>query len=263
MNRLFLVDAFTKEANRGNPAAVVILDENRTDAWMQKVAAEMNLSETAFLKKEAGSWGLRWFTPTIEIDLCGHATLASAFVLWSEGIVPGNQKLQFDTLSGRLTASKNDTWITLDFPTLAPTVCDEPKGLREALGLTEAPSYVGINSAGFLLVNIGNQDKVRLLTPDIEKLKALEPRAVIVTAKGTGKTDFVSRFFGPKIGVNEDPVTGAAHCLLGPYWKKKLKKPEMRAYQSSKRGGFVRVRPEEERTFISGEAVLVSRGELP
>lgn len=262
MSRLFLVDSFTKEAFRGNPAAVVILEEDRPDAWMQNVAFEMNLSETAFLKKEGEAWRLRWFTPTVEIDLCGHATLASAFVLWNEGIVPETETLNFDTLSGRLSATKKESWITLDFPTLAPEPCAPPKGLKEALGLTTNPDYVGINSARFLLVDISDQDRVRLLAPDFVKLAKLEPRAVIVTAKGTGKTDFVSRFFGPNVGVNEDPVTGAAHCMLGPYWKKKLGKDEMKAYQSSKRGGFVRVRPETDRTYLSGEAVLISRGEL-
>ena len=261
MSRYLIVDSFTSRPFRGNPAAVVLLEERRDDEWMRHVAREMNLSETAFLLREGEGFNLRWFTPAVEIDLCGHATLASAHALWQESLVPSDRAISFSTLSGILTARPRGGAIELDFPTLPPTSVEAPTGMLAALGLVEAPVYIGVNASRFFVVRVRDERVVRELSPDFAALAAVDARAVIVTASGSS-TDIVSRFFCPRLGMNEDPVTGAAHCTLGPYWKQELGRSDLTAFQASVRGGFVNVRVEGERTFLSGQSVTVARGQL-
>jgi predicted PhzF superfamily epimerase YddE/YHI9 len=257
---LFHVDAFTNKPFAGNPAAVCILTEHRDDVWMQNVAREMNLSETAFLQKRSDGFDLRWFTPTVEVNLCGHATLASAHVLWENGILKENQQARFHTRSGILTAERKDKWIELDFPVLPDNRIAIPKRLGKILGAR--PSYVGRNRMDYL-AEVGSEKIVRKMKPDFAQLAELPCRGLIVTAPAASKPyDFVSRFFAPRVGINEDPVTGSAHCCLGPYWQRRLRKNEFLAQQVSPRGGIIRVRVGNRRVNISGEAVTVLRGEL-
>lgn len=254
------VDAFTDRPYAGNPAAVCVLDAPRDARWMQDVAAEMNLSETAFLERRDDGWGLRWFTPETEVDLCGHATLASAHVLWQDGHLGPEDEARFHTRSGVLTASRAGAWIRMDFPAKPPTEpVDETAELAEALG---ADVVYAARSAFDWLVEIGSERAVRALRPDLAYIGRLPARGVIVTAPGTGDFDFVSRFFAPRVGVPEDPVTGSAHCVLTPYWSRKLGRREMVGYQASRRGGVVRVRDAGDRTELMGQAVTVLRGEL-
>jgi PhzF family phenazine biosynthesis protein len=255
------VDAFADRPFAGNPAAVCVLDRPREAGWMQHVALEMNLSETAFLERRGDGYSLRWFTPACEVDLCGHATLASAHVLWQDGHLPPDAEARFHTRSGVLTARRDGDWIWLDFPSLPPTPAPQPPaGLAGALGA--APVFVG-NSRFDLLVEVGSEAAVRALRPDPRALRTLGARGVIVTARGEADGfDFVSRFFAPGAGVDEDPVTGSAHCVLTPYWAAKLGKAEMTAYQASARGGVVRVRLAGGRVHLGGRAVTVLRGEL-
>jgi predicted PhzF superfamily epimerase YddE/YHI9 len=254
------VDAFTAVPFRGNPAAVLVLDEERDDGWMQDVAREMNLAETAFLRPGTESWGLRWFTPVREVDLCGHATLASAHVLWETGRLAADEPARFDTRSGRLGARRAGEWIELDFPLERPVAVDAPPGLLEALGVRARA--VGRNRMDYL-VEVGSAAEVRSVVPDITRLRDVEARGVIVTASADdGEHDFVSRFFAPRVGVDEDPVTGSAHCALAPYWAERLGRAEMVAYQASARGGVVRVRVNGDRVILGGQAVTVLRGEL-
>ncbi len=263
--QIYQVDAFTTEPFRGNPAAVCLLGDGRPDSWMQSVAAEMNLAETAFVERLEGreeAFGLRWFTPTVEVDLCGHATLASAHVLWEVG--ENATQLSFGTRSGRLTATRSEGGIQLDFPADPVSALDPPPhGLAEALGVQ--PVGVG-RGRSFYLAELADAATVRNLTPDIVAVAALDVTGVIVTAPGDGESDFVSRFFAPKLGIDEDPVTGAAHCCLAPYWKDRLGGDEGRAtlvgYQASARGGFVGVEVHEGRVLLTGHAVTVMRGEL-
>ncbi|MHC4933682.1 MAG: PhzF family phenazine biosynthesis protein [Planctomycetota bacterium] len=247
------VDAFTSEPFRGNPAAVCILSEPRQDAWMQAVAAEMNLSETAFLLREGDGWRLRWFTPTVEVDLCGHATLASAHVLLEQ-----DGEVRFLTKSGTLSARRSGGWIELDFPSLPAEPATEPVGLVEALGAV--PVCVGKSRFDFI-VELESEEAVRALRVDVARLRKVEARGVIVTSRGR-EYDFVSRFFAPRAGVDEDPVTGSAHCCLAPYWSELLGKTEMTGYQASARGGVVQVRLSGDRVILRGQAVTVLRGEL-
>lgn len=256
--RLLHVDAFTSEAFQGNPAAVCLLDRERDEAWMQKVAAEMNLSETAFLLPAGDAFSLRWFTPAIEVALCGHATLASAHALWSEGIAD-DETLRFQTKSGVLTAQRNGDWIELDFPATLEQRCDPPPVLLESLGITN-PVYVGRNQFDYL-VEVESEDAVRALAPDHARLRTIDVRGVMVTSRSSDY-DFVSRFFAPGSGIDEDPVTGSAHCCLTPYWSARLGKKEMTAFQASKRGGVVRVRLAGDRVKLGGRAVTVLRGAL-
>ena len=256
----FHVDAFTNKPFAGNPAAVCMLVEHRDDVWMQNVAREMNLPETAFLQKRAKEFDLRWFTPTVEIDLCGHATLASAHVLWENGILNENEQARFHTRSGVLIAERKDEWIELDFPTLPDNKVAMPKRLVKVLGAR--PSYVGKNRMDYI-AEVGSEKIVRKMKPDFSQLADLPCRGLIVTAPATSKPyDFVSRFFAPRVGINEDPVTGSAHCCLGPYWQRRLGKNEFLAQQVSTRGGIIRVRVSNRRVYIGGEAVTVLRGEL-
>lgn len=256
--KLFQIDAFTSEAFRGNPAAVCLLDRERDASWMQDVAAEMNLSETAFLLALDDGYSLRWFTPAVEVALCGHATLASAHALWEEH---GLASARFHTKSGLLTAERNGDLIELDFPATREERADAPEGLLESLGI-DAPLYVGKNKFDYL-VEVASEDIVRKLDPDHAQLRRIPVRGVIVTSRATMEgADFVSRFFAPGSGVDEDPVTGSAHCCLTPYWSAKLGKEAMTAYQASQRGGFVYVQLAGDRVKLRGHAVTVLRGEL-
>ena len=258
--RIVQVDAFTDTPFHGNPAAVCVLPDERDAAWMQAVAAEMNLSETAFLVKRADGFGLRWFTPAVEVDLCGHATLASAHVLWEDRHLAREAQARFHTKSGLLTADRSGEWIELDFPVKRATPAAAPPGLAEALGA--APKYVGKNQFDYL-VEVDSEDTVRALAPDHTALAKLPVRGVIVTSRAsTPGFDFVSRFFAPGSGIAEDPVTGSSHCALGPFWGARLGKTQMLAYQASARGGVVRVRLAGERVALGGQAVTVLRGEL-
>ena len=264
---LFQVDAFTAEPFAGNPAAVCLLDREVAPGWMQQVAAEMNLSETAFVRP-AGSgddaaFGLRWFTPAAEVELCGHATLASAHVLWSEGRVPVGRPLRFRTLSGELGASDRDGTIELDFPATPPDPADPPAGLLEALGVpARTVSWVGRSRFDHLL-ELGSEAAVRGLDPDFRRLRELSTRGVIATAVSEAEEfDFVSRFFAPAVGIDEDPVTGSAHCTLGPFWAGLLGRADLTGFQASRRGGVVRTRAAGDRVLLGGQAVTVLRGEL-
>jgi PhzF family phenazine biosynthesis protein len=259
--RLLHIDAFTDRPFKGNPAAVCLLDRERDAAWMQSVGAEMNLSETAFLVPRDDGWSLRWFTPTVEVDLCGHATLASAHALWSESLLDPADIARFHTRSGLLTASLNNDWIELDLPTTPETRSDPPAGLLESLGVSK-PSYVGRNKFDYI-VEVESEDAVRALKPNHAELRKIPVRGVIVTSRAAnGKYDFVSRFFAPGSGIDEDPVTGSAHCCLTPYWAPKLGKNELIAYQASPRGGMMRVRLNGDRVCLSGRAVTIMRGRL-
>lgn len=253
--RLYQADSFTTTPFAGNPAAVCLLDEAADETWMRQVAAEMNLSETAFLHPIGDAWSLRWFTPAVEVKLCGHATLASAHIMWSEGIVPNDRPLHFDTLSGRLTATPHERGIMLDFPATTAVPVAVPAGLLEALGL--AADFVGKNQYDYL-VEVKSADTVRAVGPDFGALKKLGVRGVMVTARSDSpEYDFISRFFAPGAGIDEDPVTGSAHCTLAPYWSAKLGKTEMRAYQASRRGGQVEVELAGDRVRLIGRAVTV------
>lgn len=257
---LFQVDAFTDRPFSGNPAAVCVLTSPQPDNWMQAVAAEMNLSETAFLVEEGDGYRLRWFTPKVEVDLCGHATLASAHVLWTEGRLPVDQTISFHTKSGLLKAVRRDGLIELDFPLDPPSATSPPPDLLPALGA--AADYVGKGKFDFL-VEVASEDVVRSMTPDFARLAEIEVRGFIVTARSSSPDyDFVSRFFAPWAGINEDPVTGSAHCCLAPYWQVRLGKSEMTAFQASARGGVVRVRIEGDRVLLGGQAVTILKGNL-
>lgn len=254
------VDAFTSVPFAGNPAAVCILPDPQDDDWMQKVAREMNLSETAFLLKQEDGFNLRWFTPAVEVDLCGHATLASAHVLWSEGHCPPEQSVRFHTRSGVLTAKQQGDWIELDFPAIPSRDVQILPGLIKALNVPIREVYE--NSIGYL-VEVDSEKCVRVVQPKFELLCTLPAQGVIVTSRGDQSGyDFVSRYFAPAIGIDEDPVTGAAHCCLGPFWRDRLNKTEFFAYQASDRGGEVKVRCEGDRVILGGQAVTVLRGEL-
>jgi PhzF family phenazine biosynthesis protein len=255
-----VVDAFTDRPFAGNPAAVCLLPAPAEARWMQQVAAEMNLSETAFLDRRADGFGLRWFTPTVEVDLCGHATLASAHVLWEAGHLSRDQAARFHTRSGLLTAESRGDWIELDFPAKPAEPCAAPADLALALG---APlRFVGRNGFDYL-VEVETEEALRALRPDHRRLAELPVRGVIVTARSaTPEFDFVSRFFAPGSGVAEDPVTGSAHCCLGPFWGNRLGKAELCAYQASRRGGVVRIGLAGERVKLRGQAVTVLRGEF-
>jgi PhzF family phenazine biosynthesis protein len=254
------VDAFASQAFAGNPAAVCILPKAPDERWMRDVAREMNLSETAFLVAQDGGYNLRWFTPAVEVDLCGHATLASAHVLWEEGHLAAGAQARFHTRSGLLLAERKGDWIEMDFPAKMEEAADPPADLAGALGLT--PVYVGRNQFDYL-VEVESAVALRAARPDHGVLRKLPVRGIIVTARSdTPEFDFISRFFAPGSGIDEDPVTGSAHTCLGPYWCKRLGKTEFVAYQASARGGVVRVRCAGDRVFLGGQAVTVLRGEL-
>lgn len=257
---IYQVDAFTDTPFRGNPAAVCILPKPADEAWMQDVAREMNLSETAFLHRVENGFHLRWFTPTLEVELCGHATLASAHILWQIGLLAPEERARFHTLSGLLTADRKEEEIELNFPATPDEPTSPPEGLVEALGV--APRYVGQSQHDYL-VEVDSEEVVRRLKPDLAVLRELSVRGIMVTsAAESTEYHFVSRFFAPGAGIDEDPVTGSAHCCLGPFWSRRLGKDELVAYQASARGGVVRVRVDGERVRLGGRAVTVLRGEL-
>jgi PhzF family phenazine biosynthesis protein len=257
---LYQVDAFTDKAFAGNPAGVCLLDTNRPDVWMQALAAELKHSETAFLLPESDGYRLRWFTPGAEVDLCGHATLASAHILFSTGRVEADSVIRFFTRSGVLTAHLNGGWIELNFPATTAKAALPPDGLLEAVGIRQA-RFVGKNDYDYL-VEIEDEALVRSLKPDFRALKTIPIRGVIVTAPSSGNYDFVSRFFAPYVEVDEDPVTGSAHCTLTPYWSAKLGKDRFTAYQASARGGVVRTRLEGDRVALGGQAVTIYEASL-
>lgn len=257
---LFQVDAFTDKPFKGNPAAVCILPEAFDEAWMQNVAMEMNLSETAFLHKRQDGFRLRWFTPSVEVDLCGHATLASAHVLWESRILKPDEQGRFHTRSGLLTAKRRDDWIELDFPAEPEDEAPIPSELVNAIGVS--PKYTGRNRFDYLL-EVESEKVVREIRPDFKLLASVPARGIIITSiSDSDEYDFVSRFFAPAVGINEDPVTGSAHCCLGPFWKKRLNKNNFTAYQASSRGGVVRVNVKDNRVLLGGQAVTVFKGEL-
>ena len=255
------VDAFTDRPFRGNSAAVCWLEQDVPDSWMQSVAAEMNLSETAFVRRGAHGFELRWFTPTVEVDLCGHATLATAHALWSAGIAETARPLHFHTRSGVLTCMPASDFIEMDFPALPATEAPPPPGLLEALGV-DAPEFVGRTKFDYLVV-LDSLEAVLALCPNFRKLEEVPTRGVIVTARlEDPRFDFLSRFFAPSVGVDEDPVCGSAHCCLGPFWSERLGKRDLLAFQASQRGGIVGVRVQANRVVLRGRAVTVLAGKL-
>jgi PhzF family phenazine biosynthesis protein len=258
---LFHIDAFADAAFSGNPAAVCLLDGREPDAqWMQALAAEMNLSETAFVRREGREWSLRWFTPAVEVDLCGHATLATAHALLLEGQLGREETGRFHTRSGVLTAAFDGDLIELDFPSTIAQRCEAPSELVEGLGVQ--PMRVLRNQFDYL-VELASEADVRTLQPDAAMLRRLPVRGIIVTSRAsTAGFDFVSRFFAPASGIDEDPVTGSAHCALGPYWMPRLNKPTLVAHQASRRGGTLRVTVAGDRVRLAGRAVTVFRGAL-
>ena len=258
--RIAQVDAFTSEPFAGNPAAVCVLPEPRDERWMQAVAREMNVPATTFLVERADGFELRWFTATVELELCGHGTLASAHILWEQGHLKPAEPARFHTRSGLLTATREREWIELDFPAEPEVPATAPADLARALGVT--PKYVGRNRLDYL-VELQSEEAVRTLTPDLRSLEMITTRGIAVTSvAGSAEYDFVSRLFAPAAGIDEDPVTGSAHCCLGPFWQRRLGKDELVGYQASSRGGRVRVRPLGERVRLGGQAVTVLRGEL-
>jgi PhzF family phenazine biosynthesis protein len=263
--RILQVDAFTSRPFAGNPAAVCVLPEAAPEQWMRDVAREMNLSETAFIvpssrTPEEDGYHLRWFTPAVEVDLCGHATLAGAHVLWEEKHLRGEVQARFHTRSGLLLADRRGDWIELDFPATPPAIAAPPPHLLDALGTTS--KFVGKTQFDYFL-EVESEAVVRELSPDYTALRKFGVRGVIVTARSSSPDfDFVSRFFAPGAGVDEDPVTGSAHCALGPYWSERLGKAALSGYQASARGGIVRVCARGDRVILGGQAVTVLRGEL-
>lgn len=261
---LYQVDAFTDRPFAGNPAAICLLAKEDA-SWMQSVAAEMNLAETAFVRpldvnQREDGYSLRWFTPTIEVSLCGHATLASAHVLFATGAAPPNETIRFHTLSGVLTAKRTGELIELDFPATPPQETTPPPGLLEALGL-ETAAYVGKTSLDTYLV-VTEPDVLHSLAPDFRALATIAHGVIVTAGSDDDRFDFLSRFFAPAAGIDEDPVTGSAHCALAPYWSARLNKEKLVGYQASKRGGTVYVQPRGDRVLLAGHAVTVLKGEL-
>ena len=255
---VFQVDAFTDQPFIGNPAAVCLLMEEKSDEWMLNVAREMNCSETAFLlNKEEDIFEV--VQPQSRSGLCGHATLASAHVLWEKELFPGMEILFF-TKGGLLTAQYKEGWIELNFPAIEEKKVFPSEILLDALKVPVL--YVGKSKYDYL-VEIETEEILKDMNPDFETLKIAVPRGVIVTCQSDRpEFDFISRFFVPSLGINEDPVTGSAHCVLGPYWQKKLNKSELIAYQASERGGVIKVKIEDDRVYISGKAVTITDGVL-
>jgi predicted PhzF superfamily epimerase YddE/YHI9 len=258
--RIVQVDAFTSEPFRGNPAGVCVLDRWAPEAWMQAVAAEMNLSETAFLVRYGAGFEIRYFTPAIEVPLCGHATLASAHLLWEEGVVPPGEMIALQAKGGELAAYREGEWVRLDFPAIPASETEVPKGLSEALGAEVLGAYQSWENG--YLVELNGVTAVRDLEPDFTRLRQFGPINVTAVGDVEQGCDFVSRFFAPSLGIDEDPVTGVAHCSLAPFWAERLGKDEMVGHQLSQRGGVVRVRARGERVDILGQAVTVMRGEI-
>jgi PhzF family phenazine biosynthesis protein len=278
--RYFVVDAFTNRRFTGNPAAIVPLATWQPDAWLQNVAMEMNLSETAYIVPNRAGFDLRWFTPKAEVDLCGHATIAAAIVLAQLGQLPAGGSVAFSTRSGVLTAVRRGSRIQLDFPALTVQACEPPPALLAALGV--AARFVGRGKFDYL-VEVESESVVRGIAPDFKQLATVDCRGVIVSARSdsaicdtansntaqgkdnqtsTPEFDFISRFFAPALGIDEDPVTGSAHCVLAPYWGARLGKAAMVGYQASSRGGTVYVETRGDRVLLEGEGVIFATGEL-
>ncbi len=260
VEKIFQVDAFTSEPFRGNPAGVVLLSKERLSEWMLEFAMEMNLSETAFLTRlEPATFNLRWFTPAVEVDLCGHATLASAHVLFSEGLVKQDEII-FKSRSRILKAYQRDGWIELDFPAFKLQPIKMTADLHFALGLNPVSAF---ESDVNLLLELKTFQEVQEFKPDFSKLILLPYQGLIITSRMEGSVfDFASRYFAPRAGINEDPVTGSAHCSLAPFWSSRLGKNELNAFQASARGGELRVRLSGNRVFILGQAVTIFDGVL-
>lgn len=258
--KIIQVDAFTSRPFSGNPAAVCVMEKPAEESWMQSVANEMNLSETAFLHPEKDGYRLRWFTPTTEVDLCGHATLASAHVLFEDGHVAKGSDITFHTRSGALGARQSEGKIELKFPTTPAKEVNAPEKLLKALGIQAL--WTGQTTHDFL-IEVDSEETLRGVAPNFAELVKFDTRGVIVTsASQTDKYDFLSRYFAPAFGINEDPVTGSIHCALGKYWSQKLGKTSLNAYQASSRGGEISVTVAGEQTILVGAAVTVMRGEL-
>jgi PhzF family phenazine biosynthesis protein len=255
--KMYQVDAFADQLFKGNPAAVCLPDEPIGDGIMQKIAAENNLSETAFVIKTEGIPVIRWFTPKVEVDLCGHATLATAHVFYHHLGFTGNE-LSFSSKSGILKIRKENDLLILDFPSEKPRRTDLPPMLAESLGIYPVESLIG--KTDYLLV-YDHREQIETMKPDFVKMGTVAARGVIVTAKGDS-VDFVSRFFGPRVGINEDPVTGSAHTKLIPYWSERLGKKELSALQLSERGGSLMCRDKGDRVEIGGKAVTYFEGEV-
>ncbi len=264
--KLFQVDAFASEPFSGNPAAVVVLTKMKDEAWMQKVAQEMNLSATAFVAPHEDpfkrAWRLRWFTPSAELPLCGHGTLSAAYILWTEGYLRPDLPAVFDTNAGKLSATYElGTWITLDFPTILTETVEPPAGLFDALGIESAVAVA--RNERYVIVEVDSAETVRTLTPNHAALARLNMRGAIVTTRhDDGQHDIISRYFAPAVGIPEDPVTGSAHCCLAPYWATKLNKTKLLAHQASARSGSLKLALNGDRVKISGKAAIVFRGEL-
>lgn len=254
---LYQVDAFADRLFVGNPAAVCPLARWLDEDLLQAIAAENNLSETAFLVPDGERFALRWFTPLVEVDLCGHATLAAAYVVF-RFLRPKMDEVAFDTRSGELRVRRAGDWLHMDFPAWPPAPCPAPEALLRGMS---APSSV-LRAPQYYLARYESEAEVRALSPDMEALKALDLIAVIATAPGTGEADFVSRVFAPRAGVPEDPVTGSAHSVLAPYWAARLGKPRLLARQLSRRGGKLLCTLHGERVEIAGQAVLYLSGEI-
>src|SRR5262245_12873495 len=256
----FIVDAFTDRSFAGNPAAVVPLEEWKDDRWLRNVAMEMNLSDTAFLVAREDGFDLRWFTPSAEVELCGHATLASAVVLAELGKLADRASIRFSTRSGALPVERHGSVFLMDFPALTVVPTQPPPGLLESF--ENDPQYVGQGKYDFL-IEFESEEAVRSIAPDFNELASVKCRGVVVTAKSDDpQFDFVSRFFAPAVGINEDPVTGSAHCLLAPYWAPRLGKTKMVGCQTSRRGGVVQVELRGERVTLGGEGVVFARGRI-
>lgn len=254
---LHVCDAFTSTPFRGNPAAVCLLECPRGEDWMQNVASELNLSETAFLSPQGEGFSLRWFTPVTEVDLCGHATLASAHVLWQTGSLHLDESARFHTRSGLLTCRRDGELIAMDFPAQPCAPCPTPSGLADALGTPITGCHTNQTD---LLVEVIDAPSLRAIEPNQGFLKTLSYRGIIVTAASDEQAfDFVSRFFAPAAGIPEDPVTGSAHCALGPFWQNRFKKNRLTGFQSSARGGTVIVETHLPRVTLRGRAVLTSQ----
>lgn len=266
-----MVDAFTDSKFKGNPAAVCLLKKELSEELMQNIAAEMNLSETAFVRSleekpisESRKFSLRWFTPKVEVPLCGHATLATAWVLFFDVRLQTNE-IEFETLSGTLISKKDDNNVLLDFPRSNPKPYEPPKELLFALGISEYEACNHARISKKILIHLKDEESVLKMEPDFERMKNMEIEdliGVIITSKGSPPYDFISRFFAPWVGVTEDPVTGSAHTVLTPYWSKILNKNDMLAYQASERGGELEVRLKDDRVELVGEAQIVSKGKL-
>jgi PhzF family phenazine biosynthesis protein len=263
--KIYQVDAFTDQPYKGNPAGICILDVIHPDAWMLSLAGEMNLSETAFLLQQENGYSLRWFSPKREVSLCGHATLATAHILWEESLLRPEEEARFDTKSGLLTAKKDDDWIEMDFPVREAVNTDENPALNRALNIVpQHTAKFSLSKGDVYLIEMASEEELKGIKPDFAMLLAESSvRSVIVTSRSQSpEYDFVSRYFAPALGINEDPVTGSAHCYLAHYWGTRLGKRSLMGYQASERSGIVGCTWKDDRVILRGKAVTVFKGEL-